>query len=182
MGPFLLSFQLKAPSPEPLRACVGGGGRAGGTKKQHSRGAKAPLNPRSELGKAPRGTEPPPGPSHHQRGRQRWGGTRTTPLSPSPGGAALWWGSQDRQLPAGLTDTAPRRKQHRAPATRTDLGGRGGHGHTRQQGLQGLRLEHHQHPLQRGQGSVQSPSKPQDHHGLPRVPLTSAPESPALPH
>uniref|UniRef100_A0A663DN16 Proline rich 22 n=1 Tax=Aquila chrysaetos chrysaetos TaxID=223781 RepID=A0A663DN16_AQUCH len=73
-------------------------------------------------------------------------------------------------------------KHHGAPGTRTDLGGREGHGHTRQQGLQGLRLEHHQRPLQRGQGSVQSPSKPQDHHSLPRVPPTSAPESPALPH
>ena len=48
MGPFLLSFQLKAVSPEPLRACVGGGGSAGGTGKQHPRGAKAPLSPRSE--------------------------------------------------------------------------------------------------------------------------------------
>uniref|UniRef100_A0A663MQ78 Uncharacterized protein n=1 Tax=Athene cunicularia TaxID=194338 RepID=A0A663MQ78_ATHCN len=54
--------------------------------------------------------------------------------TPSPGQAALWRGSRDRRLPAGLTDTAPSRKQHGAPGTSTDIAGPGGHGHTPQPG------------------------------------------------
>jgi len=49
MGLLFLFFPLKVVSPEWLRDCVGGGGSAGGTRKQQPRGAKAPLSPKLEL-------------------------------------------------------------------------------------------------------------------------------------
>lgn len=41
-------FSLKAIYPEPLLACMGRGGSAGGTGKRQERGTKALLSPKSD--------------------------------------------------------------------------------------------------------------------------------------
>jgi len=123
-------------------------------------------------------TEPQREPSHPQAQAQPAGSEMAggSPLSPSPEEAALWRGSQDRWLPAGLMDTAPHRKQHGAPGTRTDLGVRCRDVHTQPE-LQCLRLERNQRPLQWGPGLLQIPAKPLDNHAFPWVPPRSAPVS-----
>ena len=175
LGPFLLYFPLKVLSPELLRACVGRGGSAGGTGKQPPRGAKAPPSPRSQLAR-PEGNPATPRPESPPAGQAMVGGNRNGNDSPVPfpRGSSPLVGKPGQTGPCRTHGHGPTQKA--APATRTDLGGRGGHGHARQQGLQGLRLEPHQRPLQWGQGSLQSPSKPQDNHTLPRVPPRSAPQ------
>lgn len=179
LGSAASSFSIKSCFSKTAPCLRGRGREPSGHRQTAPRGAKTPLSPTSEM-ESPEGCRASPEPSHHQQGRQ-WGrGDGGFPCPPPHRKQLFGRGASTDESPQdSQTRTPPCKKQHRAPGTGTDLEG-GGDAHTHTESTR-LHLEHDLRPLQRRQGSGQSPSEPPDTHILSRLPPRPVPEL-ALPH